>query len=122
MLNYFDNFGPQNFLCDPSSVRDVVPHFDANLLGIDIFELESERFTGPKHLALLVKQEERVRRWEIKKRLRDFDGHLQELGEMWRAKKQALREARRLSRDDRYDFSHDQLAIALRSLNEKGSM
>ena len=49
---------------DPKSVRDVVPYFDANLLGIDIFELEKERFSSREHKKLMVQHQRRVQHFE----------------------------------------------------------
>jgi hypothetical protein len=108
---------------DPQTVRDVVPHFDANLLGIDIFELEKERFFGPDHEKLMVQHQEQVQHFEIKKQFAEFEGHLNELGEMWRRKERIRRERIRASKSlKHYAFSDKQMEIAMRSFDAKDPM
>ena len=105
---------------DPVSVRDVIPCFDANLLGIDLFELEAERFRGSRHEALLQEHKKRVARFQVMQRVREFEGHLSAVGAMWSARAAIADQA--VAGDRRYDFSHAQLAIAMRSLDEAGAM
>jgi len=108
---------------DPTTVRDVVPYFDATLLGIDIFELEQERFYGRKHEELMVQHAKQVQHFEIKKRLRDFEGHLNEVGEIWRRKERLRRKRISLAfQSKQYAFSDKQLEIAKRSLHAKDPM
>ena len=110
-------------LVDPQTVRDVVPNFDANLLGIDIFELEKERFSGKEHEKLMVQHQKQVRHFEIKKQLAEFEGHLNELGEMWRRKERIRRERIRATKlGEHYAFSGKQLEIAMRSFDAKDPM
>ena len=108
---------------DPKTVRDVIPHFDANLLGIDIFELETERFSGEEHEKLMERHREQVQHFEIKKQLADFEGHLNELGEMWRRNERIRRQRIRATKSgNHYAFSDKQLEIAMRSLSAKDPM
>jgi hypothetical protein len=105
------------------NVRDVVPGFEAMLLGIDLFELELERFRGETHERLLAKHQQRVQAFEIAKIMRDFDGYLNEVGQMWRKKEEQRRARIRASKQEpRYDFSDEQLQIARRSLSAKDSV
>lgn len=108
---------------DPQTVRDVVPNFDAMMLGIDIFELQKERFAGEHHEKLMEKHQEQVQHFEIKKQLADFEGHLNELGEMWRRKERIRRERIRASKSGKhYAFSDKQMEIAMRSFDAKDPM
>jgi len=108
---------------DPQTIRDVVPNFDAMMLGIDIFELEKERFSGKEHRKLMVQHQKRVQEFEIKKQLADFEGHLNEVGEIWRGKERIRRERIRASKlNKHYAFSDKQLEIAMRSFDAKDPM
>jgi len=108
---------------DPQTVRDVIPNFDANLLGIDIFELEKERFFGEEHEKLMVQHLKRVKHFKIKRQFADFEGHLNEVGEIWRRKERMRREKIRASKSQKhYAFSDKQLEIAMRSFDAKDPM
>lgn len=108
---------------DPKTVRDVVPYFDANLLGIDIFELEKERFSGEEHEKLMEQHRKQVQHFRLKKQWAEFEGHLNEIGEMWRRKERIRRERIRASkREKHYAFSDKQLEIAMRSFDAKDPM
>ena len=108
---------------DPKTVRDIIPNFDASLLGIDIFELEKERFSGEAHEKLMEQHRKQVQHFQLKKQWAEFEGHLNEIGEMWRRKERLRRERIRASKlGKHYAFSIKQLEIAMRSLDAKDPM
>jgi len=105
------------------NVRTAVRGFDANMLGIDLDTLEQERFRGKQHKKLMAAHQKRLEQFEAAKKMRDFDGHLNEIGEKWRAKEKLRRE--RISatkRGQEYNFPDELLQIAIRSLDAGGSV
>jgi len=108
---------------DPKSVRDVVPYFDANLLGIDIFELEKERFSSREHKKLMVQHQRRVQHFEHQKHIAEFYKFVGAVGEIWDAREKERRDKiRATKRAKRYAFSDKQMEIAMRSLDAKDPM
>ncbi len=105
------------------NVRTAVKDFDANMLGIDVNTLEQERFRGQKHKELMTIHEKRVEEFEAAKKIRDHDGHLDDIGEKWRAKEKLRR--KRISatkRGKEYNFPDELIEIALRSLDGRDSV
>ena len=105
------------------NVRTAVRDFDANMLGIDLDTLEQERFRGRQHKELMATHQKRVEQFEAAKKMRDLDGHLDELGEKWRAKEKLRRErisASKLGKE--YNFPDELIEIALRSLDGRDSV
>ena len=105
------------------NVRTAVKDFDASMRGIDVNALEQERFRGKQHKELMALHEKRVEQFEVAKQMRDLDGHLNELGEQWRAKEKLRRErisATKLGKE--YNFSDELIEIALRSLDGRDSV
>ena len=95
----------------------------AEQLGIDLHDLWDERFSGKKHLELMEQHEERVLRWNTLQAMRDFEGTLNEIGEIHREKE--LQRRARISATKQakeYDFPDELLQIALRSLDAGGAV
>jgi hypothetical protein len=95
----------------------------AQHLGIDLHDLWDERFSGKKHLELMEHHQERVLRWNTLQAMRDFEGTLNDIGQIHREKE--LQRRARISATKQakeYDFPDELLQIALRSLNEKGAV
>lgn len=95
----------------------------ATEVGVDLYNLWDERFSGRRHGELLALHQERIDRWETLKAMQRFEGTLYEIGQIHRDK-EALRRARisaaKTARE--YDFPDELLQIALRSLDAKDSM
>ena len=105
------------------NVRTAVRDFDANMLGINLDTLEQERFRGRQHKELMAAHQKRVEQFEATKKMHDFDGHLDELGEKWRAKEKLRRERISASKlDKEYNFPDELIEIALRSLDGRDSV
>ena len=105
------------------SLRRILPGFDAALLNIDLEKLEEERFGSKQHWELIVAHDRRAEEYKARLRWQKFEGHLEEIGELWR-KKEELRRARIAAKrnSDDYTFSDDVLNIAIRSLDARGSV
>lgn len=99
-------------------MRDTAQH-----LGIDLHDLWDERFSGKKHLELMEQHQGRVLRWNTLQAMRNFEGTLNEIGEIHR-EKQALRRARisATKQAKEYDFPDELLQIAMRSLDAGGAV
>ena len=105
------------------SLRRILPGFDAAMLDIDLEKLEEERFGSKHHWELMVAHDRRHQEYKARLRWQKFEGHLDEVGEMWRKKEQVRRARIAEKRNfDRYTFSDDVLDIAIRSLNARDSM
>jgi hypothetical protein len=105
------------------NVRTAIKDFDANMLGIDLDTLEQERFRGRQHKELMATHQKRVEQFEAAKKMRDLDGHLNEIGEKWRAKEKLRRErisASKLGKE--YNFPNELIQIAIRSLDARGGV
>jgi len=94
--------------------------WQAEMLGIDLANLASERFSHPEHYAMLKEHGKRVKEFEL---TRDFDRYM-ELKRVAvaqaKVEREAVAEAVRRNRNKRkkprYQFTDAQLAIAMRSL------
>jgi hypothetical protein len=95
----------------------------AEALGIDLFELWEERFSGVKHEALMREHEERVLRWNTLQAMKQFEGTLDGFGQVWREREKLRRERIKAKKAaDEYDFPDEILQIALRSLDANGAV
>jgi hypothetical protein len=110
-------------MSDVFSVSGAVKNLEASLRGIDLEALRNEAFSGPHHEALVRAHRDRVRRWELEVVFRRFYRTLNEYGEIHRRKERLRRERIRAKKlEGRYTFSDEVLQIAMRSLDEAGSM
>jgi hypothetical protein len=107
-----------------SASRSSLPaNFEADLRGIDLDALRREAFFGPDHKFLMLKHQARVERWLWSSAFLNFEGHLNELGEMWREKERLRVERIKATVESkRYHFSDEVLQIAMRSLDANGSV
>jgi hypothetical protein len=95
----------------------------ASELGIDLHDLWDERFSGVKHQELMQKHEQRVADWNTIQAMREFEGTLNEIGQIHRDK-ELLRRARisATKQAKEYDFPDELLQIAIRSLDAGGAV
>ncbi len=104
-------------------VASLPANFEADMRGIDLDALQRERFSGPDHRALLAAHGAQVQRWEWHSAFINFQGHLDEVGEMWRAKERLRVERIKATVEaKRYHFSDEVFEIALRSLDANGAV
>lgn len=102
------------------SLRAIFPHFDATMLGIDIEKLVEERFTGPKHAALLEKHRERVANYEWRLQMANLERTLREVGNIHQ-QRELVRRAKISAAKNKQDFSPRLIEIAIRSLEKNGN-
>lgn len=106
-----------------ANLREILPGFDAAMQNIDLEKLREELFTSEAHEKLLAVHRGRKEDYQARLRWQRFEGHLDEIGQMWRQKEQ-LRRARiaATKQAKEYDFPDELLQMAIRSLDAGGSV
>ena len=89
---------------------------EAQLRGIDLEELQSERFTHPEHYAMLKGHFDRVKEYEIRKEVETLRQKLETYPEIIRDNAEKLRKGKRvrtpITHEPDYVFTDIQLRIA----------
>jgi hypothetical protein len=107
----------------PTLGSSLPANFEAELRGIDLDALRREAFFGPDHKFLLLQHEVRVQRWRWHSAFISFEGHLDEVGEMWRSRERLrVEKIKATVESKRYHFSDEVLQIAMRSLDAGGAV
>ena len=89
---------------------------EAQLRGLDLDQLEAERFTHPNHYAMLKKHFDQVREFEIRKEIDELRQKLEQFPDTVRNNAEKIRKGKRvqlrLKDEADYVFTDIQLKIA----------